>query len=373
MPQDKKKLTLGILAHVDSGKTTLSEAMLYVSGARRTLGRVDHGDAYLDTHSLERQRGITIFSKQALFETENRQITLVDTPGHVDFSAEMERTLPILDCAVLVISGTDGVQAHTVTLWKLLEAYRVPTFVFINKMDLPAEDREKLLQQLKSKLSDGCLDAENGDFRENAAMFDDVLLENYLECGEISDANIVGLVAARRIFPCCFGSALKLTGVEEFLTVLDRFAPKTEEKETFGAIVHKISRDPQGTRLTWLKVTGGCLRVKDVIGEEKVQQIRLYSGDKYSGAEAVFGGQVCAVTGLSATFAGQGLGAEASAPQPRLQPVMTYRVFAPGDPVQLLQKLKQLEEEEPQLRILWELVSSRYRDRAAYPRPSRRR
>ena len=354
MSEQRKKLTLGVLAHVDSGKTTLSEALLYVSGARRTLGRVDHGDAYLDTHSLERQRGITIFSKQALFSTENRHITLVDTPGHVDFSAEAERTLPILDCAVLVISGTDGVQAHTATLWKLLDQYGVPTFLFINKMDLPASDREKLLLQLQSKLSAYCLDAGNDDFRENAALCDEALLENYLESGEISDGNIAGLVAARRIFPFCFGSALKLTGVENFLSVLDRFAPEFTAKTEFGAIVHKISRDPQGARLTWLKVTGGNLKVRSAIGEEKIQQIRLYSGEKFTLAEEVPAGTLCAVTGLSGTFAGQGLGMEPSAPKPMLQPVMTYRVVAPGDPALLLPKLRLLEEEDPQLRILWD-------------------
>jgi len=354
LTEEKSKLTLGVLAHVDSGKTTLSEALLYLSGARRTLGRVDHGDAYLDTHSLERARGITIFSKQALFSTPTRDITLVDTPGHVDFSAEAERTLPILDCAVLVISGTDGVQAHTATLWKLLEQYHVPTFLFINKMDLPASDRAKLITQLQNKLNPGCLDAGKDDFTENAALCDEALLENYLESGQISDGNIAGLVAARKVFPCCFGSALKLTGVEEFLMVLDRFAPDFASKAEFAAKVHKISRDPQGARLTWLKITGGRLKVRSPIGEEKIQQIRLYSGEKFSLAEEVSAGTLCAVTGLNATYAGQGLGVETSAPKPTLQPVMTYRVSAPGDPALLLPKLRQLEEEDPQLRILWD-------------------
>ena len=301
MPQDNRKLTLGILAHVDAGKTTLSEALLYCSGARRSLGRVDHGDAYLDTHALERRRGITIFSKQALFATENRQITLVDTPGHVDFSAEAERTMPILDCAVLVISGTDGVQAHTVTIWKLLEKYHVPTFLFINKMDLPGPDREKLLQQLQSRLHPGCLDAGEEGFLENAALCDEALLESYLASGEVSDGNIRALVAQRRIFPCCFGSALKLTGVAEFMTVLDRFAPAFEEKPEFAARVHKISRDPQGNRLTWVKVTGGSLKVRGMVQEEKIQAIRLYSGDKFTTAEEVSAGTLCALTGLQNT------------------------------------------------------------------------
>ena len=354
LPQNEKKLTIGILAHVDAGKTTLSEALLYTTGARRVLGRVDHGDAYLDHHALERQRGITIFSKQAMFSTENRQITLVDTPGHVDFSAEAERTLPILDCAVLVISGTDGVQAHTVTLWKLLEQYHVPTVLFINKMDLPDTDREKLLKQLQNKLNPACIDANSSDFLENAALCDEALLESFLQSGQISTGNVQGLVAARKLFPCCFGSALKLQGVEELLEILDQYAPEPGNSPEFGAKVYKISRDAQGNRLTWLKVTGGSLRVKDAIGEEKIQQIRLYSGEKYSCADAVFGGTVCAVTGLSSTFAGQGLGAEISAPKPVLQPVMTYRVEAPGDMATLLAKLKLLEEEDPQLRILWD-------------------
>ena len=354
MPQDNQTLTLGILAHVDAGKTTLSEALLYCSGARRSLGRVDHGDAYLDTHDLERRRGITIFSKQALFSTEHRSITLVDTPGHVDFSAEAERTLPILDCAVLVISGTDGVQAHTVTLWKLLEKYHVPVFLFINKMDLPGPDREKLLQQLQNRLSPGCLDAGGDSFMEHAALCDEALLEQYLATGEVSDGNIRGLVAGRKLFPCCFGSALKLTGVEDFLAVVDRFAPEFTAKEAFAARVHKISRDPQGNRLTWLKLTGGSLKVRSTLGEEKIQAIRLYSGDKFTTAEEVPAGTLCALTGLQNTYAGQGLGAETSAPAAQLQPVMTYRVETAADPALLLPKLKLLEEEDPQLKILWD-------------------
>ena len=354
MPQDNQKLTLGILAHVDAGKTTLSEALLYCSGARRNLGRVDHGDAYLDTHDLERRRGITIFSKQALFSTENRQITLVDTPGHVDFSPEAERTMPILDCAVLVISGTDGVQAHTVTLWKLLEKYHVPTILFINKMDLPGPDRDKLLQQLQTRLHSGCLDAGGDNFVENAALCDEALLESYLSAGEVTDGNIRALVAERKIVPCCFGSALKLTGVAEFMEVLDRFAPEFGAKAEFAARAHKISRDPQGNRLTWLKLTGGSLKVRTLVGEEKIQAIRLYSGDKFVTAEEVTAGTLCALTGLQNTYAGQGLGAEPSAPPPQLQPVMTYRVETAADPALLLPKLKMLEEEDPQLKILWD-------------------
>ena len=350
----KTHTSVGLLAHVDAGKTTLSEALLYVSGTRRFLGRVDHGDAYLDTHALERRRGITIFSKQALFSTQNRAITLVDTPGHVDFSAEAERTLPILDCAVLVISGTDGVQAHTLTLWKLLESYRIPTFLFINKMDLAGADREKLLAQLQSQLSPGCLDTADPAFSENAALCDEALLDSYLSSGTISDGHIRGLVAARRIFPCCFGSALKLTGIVEFLDVLDRFAPEFVAQPTFAARVHKISRDPQGVRLTWLKLLGGKLQVRSLLNEEKIQSIRLYSGEKFTTAEEVTAGTLCAVTGLNNTFAGQGLGAADSAPLPKLQPVMTYRVETAQDPALLLPKLKQLEEEDPMLKILWD-------------------
>ena len=350
----KAQCCTALLAHVDAGKTTLSEALLYTAGALRRFGRVDRGDAYLDTHALERQRGITIFSKQALLETEHRRITLVDTPGHVDFSAEAERTLPILDCAVLVISGTDGVQAHTLTLWRLLEAYSVPTFLFINKMDLPDTDRKKLLAQLQSRLSPGCLDALAEDFEENAALCDEALLESYLSDGGISDGNLQGLIAQRKIFPCCFGSALKLQGIDALMDILTRFAPSPAYGPAFGAKVYKITRDDQGNRLTWLKVTGGSLQVRSPIGEEKVQQIRLYSGDKFTALEAAPAGTLCAVTGLGETYAGQGLGTETSAPKPTLQPVMTYRIEAPGDPVILLQKLRQLEEEDPQLRLLWD-------------------
>ena len=358
-----RQLNVGLLAHVDAGKTTLSEALLYVSGARRTLGRVDHGDAYLDTHTLERQRGITIFSKQARLQFGDLPLTLVDTPGHADFSAEAERTLPILDCAVLVISGTDGVQAHTVTLWQLLQRYNVPTFLFINKMDLPGTDRAALMAQLKEKLSELCTDMEDPDCREQIALCDEALLESYLSGGQITDGNIRALVEKRKLFPCCFGSALKLTGVQELLTTLTAFAPQPQWGSEFGARVYKISRDPQGNRLTWLKVTGGSLKVRSQISyvnlkgeaaEEKAVQLRLYSGDKFTAAEEVFAGQLCAVTGLSATYAGQGLGLEQGSSAPILEPVMTYRVQLPGDPATALPKLRLLEEEDPLLRILWD-------------------
>ena len=369
MPEHRKKnpCSLGLLAHVDAGKTTLSEALLYVSGAKRTLGRVDHGDATLDTHALERRRGITIFSKQARLATQNHNITLVDTPGHVDFGAEAERTLQILDCAVLVISGTDGVQAHTLTLWHLLERYNVPTFLFINKMDLPGCDREKLLHQLQQELSPACVDfgADEETVAEAAAMCDEALLEEYLQTGEISRGNISGLIAARKLFPCCFGAALKLEGVPQLLDVLDAYAPTAENAETFGARIYKISRDVQGARLTWLRVTGGTLKTRDSISyvnqkgesiEEKILQIRLYSGDKFTAIESASAGTLCAVTGLSTSYAGQGLGSEGAGAPPALEPVMTYRVELPKgcDPMVALPKLRLLEEEDPQLHILWE-------------------
>ena len=367
MPEQlKTPCCLGLLAHVDAGKTTLSEALLYTSGVRRTLGRVDHGDAFLDTHALERARGITIFSKQALCATENRAITLVDTPGHADFSAEAERALSILDCAVLVISGTDGVQAHTHTLWRLLEQYNVPVILFINKMDLPGTDKEKLLQQLQEKLSPRCTDFSDPDtIAESAAMCDEALLEQYLESGIVTPGNIRQLIASRQLFPCCFGSALKLNSIEELLDVLDTYAPIPEYPQEFGARVYKISRDPQGNRLTWLKVLGGRLNVRASIPytsqkgdklEEKIVQLRLYSGDKFTASEAVEAGTLCAVTGLSATFAGQGLGFAAQGTPPILEPVMTYRVNLPKgcDPLTVLPKLRQLEEEDPQLHVLWD-------------------
>ncbi|MBQ6840224.1 MAG: TetM/TetW/TetO/TetS family tetracycline resistance ribosomal protection protein [Oscillospiraceae bacterium] len=358
---------LGLLAHVDAGKTTLSEALLYVSGTRRTLGRVDHADAFLDTHALERQRGITIFSKQALFSTPTRSITLVDTPGHVDFAAEAERAMPILDCAVLVISATAGIQSHTLTLWKLLERYGVPTFLFINKTDLPGKPHGEIMAQLQAQLSSACVDfgADRDTRNEQAAMCDEALLETYLETGTVTDANLRGLIAARQLFPCCFGSGLKLDGVAALLDTIDTYAPIPEYGEQFGAKVYKISRDPQNNRLTWLKVTGGSLRVRELIRyqdqkgnilEEKAVQLRLYSAEKFTPAEEILPGQLCAVTGLSATFAGQGLGCEAAATKPVLEPVMTYRVVLPKgcDPVQTLPKLRLLEEEDPQLHILWD-------------------
>ena len=365
--QRKTAVSVGLLAHVDAGKTTLSEALLYSSGARRTLGRVDHRDAFLDTHDLERARGITIFSKQALLSTENLDITLMDTPGHVDFSAEAERVMPVLDCAILVISGTDGIQAHTLTLWRLLERYHVPTFLFINKMDLAGADRQKLLAQLQQQLNPGCLDfgLSRETIEENAAMCDEALLETYLETGTVTTGNLQGLIAGRKVFPCCFGSALKLEGIDELLSALDTYGPRPSRNAEFGAKIYKISRDPMGNRLTWIKITGGNLKVRsplvysDANGnalEEKAVQLRLYSGDKFTAAETVNAGQVCAVTGLTATRIGQTFGSEPVGVPPSLEPVMTYRLTLPAgaDPTVSLQKLRQLEEEDPQLHILWD-------------------
>ena len=369
MPEQVKKTPccLGLVAHVDAGKTTLSEALLYCSGQRRTLGRVDHRDAYLDTHNLERERGITIFSKQARLETAHRSLVLVDTPGHVDFSAEAERTMPILDCAVLVISGTDGVQAHTLTLWRLLERYQVPVFLFINKMDLSGADRQKLLPQLQQQLSAGCVDfgLSRQELDEAAALCDEGLLESYLSGGAVTDGNLRGLIQSRKLFPCIFGSALKLDGVDALLDALDRFAPEPSWGDDFAARVYKISRDPLQNRLTWMKLTGGSLRVRDLVHyvnqkgeprEEKAVQLRLYSGEKFTAPEEVSAGQLAAVTGLTATFVGQSLGAEPEGLTPVLEPVMTYRVNLPkgSDPAAVLPKLRQLEEEDPQLHLLWE-------------------
>ncbi len=348
--------SVGMLAHVDAGKTTLCEALLYCSGTRRTLGRVDHGDAFLDTHSLERSRGITIFSKQARLETPRLDIALVDTPGHVDFGAEAERVMPILDCAILVISGTDGIQAHSVTLWRLLERYTVPTFLFINKMDLPGTDKDKLLGALQEQLSPACVDftASQEQIWEDAALCDEALLERYLSGGQVTAGDLSALIKARKLFPCCFGSGLKLEGVDDLLDILDRYAPLRDYPAQFGATVYKISRDNAGNRLTWLKITGGSLKVRSLLGGEKIQQIRLCSGDKFSTPDEVEAGTLCAVTGLGSTHIGQGFGIQPSSEAPALQSVMTYRISTSADPTALLPKLRLLEEEDPQLHILWD-------------------
>lgn len=358
-----KRLVIGILAHVDAGKTTLSEALLYQTGAVKKLGRVDHRNAFLDTFALERERGITIFSKQAELTLPDTAVTLLDTPGHVDFSAEMERTLQVLDYAVLVVSGTDGVQAHTETLWKLLARHNIPTFVFVNKMDIQSTDRAALLAELKSRLDAGCVDFGAPDsMAEEVAMCDEALLERFLESGQIEDREITALVHSRKVFPCYFGSALKLEGVQELLDGIDRYACPPEYDAAFGARVFKIARDGQGNRLSYLKITGGSLAVRTQLeGEEdggwqeKVNQIRIYSGEKYQTIERVESGMVCAVTGLTHTQPGMGLGREAGAMPPVLEPVLSYRVVLPEDcdAHVMLQNLRQLEEEDPQLRVVW--------------------
>ena len=374
-------MVLGILAHVDAGKTTLSEALLYETGKIRALGRVDHQDAYLDTDSQERERGITIFSKQAQLDSDGVKMTLLDTPGHVDFSAEMERTLQVLDYAILVISGTDGVQGHTKTLWRLLNHYQIPTFIFVNKMDLAGADKEKIQKQLKSQLSDGCVDFSQIEFEnqdktlcfaeeeyEEIAMCSEALLDSYMEKGELDFEEIQEAIDTRLLFPCFYGSALKLEGVRAILEGIKRFAHGAYEKamldkqscqKDFGALVYKIGRDARGTRLTHLKVTSGCLHVKDKISynglEEKADQIRIYSGDKFETADVVQTGEICAITGLDQTYPGMGLGINKAQTMPILEPVLNYQIIVPQgiNPVELMRSLKQLEEEDPQLNILW--------------------
>lgn len=363
----KPNICLGILAHVDAGKTTLSEAMLYTSGAIRKLGRVDNRDAFLDTDDMEKERGITIFSKQAVFETDQTRFTLLDTPGHVDFSAEMERTLGVLDYAILVISGADGVQGHTRTLWQLLKRYEVPVLLFINKMDQQGTDPQELLCNLQEKLNESCIDFTNPDteaFYDEAAMCDEAAMEEFLDQGMVSDHVLKRMIAQRKIFPCFFGSALKLQGVEEFLQALQRYTEVPSYGTEFGARVYKIARDEQGVRETYLKLTGGTLAVRDQVSgrkedavwEEKVNQIRIYSGGKYETVSQVQPGDVCAVTGLDQTYAGEGLGMEKEGEQPLLEPVLTYQLLPPQgmDPMQLLPKCRLLEEEDPQLHVVWE-------------------
>lgn len=355
----KKHICAGLLAHVDAGKTTLSEGMLYTSGAIRTMGRVDNRDAFLDTYALERERGITIFSKQAVFPLGTTQVTLLDTPGHVDFSPEMERTLQVLDYAILVISGADGVQGHTRTLWNLLRRYEIPTFVFVNKMDQKGTDAEVLLQELKNVLEEGCVDfsaKRDVHFYEEAAVCSEDALEEFLEIGRLKKETLQELFLDRQLFPCFFGSALRLEGVKEFVEQMQELIKVPAYPETFGAKVFKIARDEAGNRLTYLKITGGSLKVKAVIEGQKVNQIRIYSGEKYEAVNEVEAGSICAVTGLSDTYPGEGLGAEQGTYLPVLEPVLNYQVIPTegDDPILLLPKLRELEEEEPQLHIVWE-------------------
>ena len=372
-----KHICMGILAHVDAGKTTLSEGMLYLSGSIRNMGRVDHGNAFLDTYELERERGITIFSKQAVFPWKEMEITLLDTPGHVDFSAEMERVLQVLDCAVLVISAADGVQSHTLTLWRLLRRYEIPVFIFVNKMDREDADRERLMDELRERFGEGCTDIERvfgknlfveplralgtaGDAEEkleSLAVCDEAMLEEYLEKGEIHKGTLRRAVAARKVFPCWFGSALKAEGTGELLDGLLELTARPQYLPEFAAKVYKISRDDRGNRLTWMKVTGGVLRVRETIPDisAKVNQIRIYSGEKYEAVQETAAGSVCAVTGLEGTYPGQGLGCETESFLPVLEPVLTYRIELPEgcDAHVMLTNLRQIEEEEPQLHVVW--------------------
>ena len=359
-------IVLGILAHVDAGKTTLSEAMLYLSGKLKKLGRVDHRDSFLDNNSLERARGITIFSKQAVMPLGEMTVTLLDTPGHVDFSAEAERSLQVLDYAVLVISGTDGVQAHTETLWKLLERYNVPALIFVTKMDLPGCDRQEIMDGLRTRLSERCVDfSTDGDaLFESAAMCSEEAMDEYIETGSIGTKRMRDMLRRREIFPCCFGSGLRTAGVAEFLDMLELYARPGDYGEDFSARVYKIARDAQGNRMTFMKVTGGALRVRSLMKyadrdgntfEEKISQLRIYSGAKYDTAETVLPGQICAALGLTGTYPGQGLGAAGDFAEPLLEPVMSYRVILPpqSEPAVLLPKLMQLDQEDPQLHIVW--------------------
>ena len=363
-----KKTVLGIVAHVDAGKTTLTEAMLYLSGQIRSLGRVDHRNSFLDNNDQERERGITIFSKQAMLQWKNLAVTLLDTPGHVDFSAEMERTLQVLDAAVLVISGTDGVQAHTETLWSLLEDYKIPVFVFITKMDASNLSREELMHDLRTHLSEGCIDmcGESEERDEAIALLDENCLEAYMETGTVDPANITRLIGERKLYPCYFGSGLKLDGVEEFLDALEAYTPEIHAPDVFGAKVYKILRDSRGKRLTCMRITGGKLSVRDAIRylplhgseplEEKVAEIRLYSGQKYETAEAAEAGTICSVAGLTGTWPGQGLGIEPDSNAPILESVLGYRmIFPKGTDLQaVLPRLRMLEEEDPTLHLVWE-------------------
>lgn len=357
-----EKVVIGILAHVDAGKTTLSEGLLYMSGKIGKLGRVDKRDAYLDTYELERERGITIFSKQAIFEFGGIQVTLLDTPGHVDFSAEMERTLQVLDYAILVVSGSDGVQGHTKTLWMLLNMYNIPVFIFINKMDQYGTDRDYLITELKKQLSDGCIDFEECDtesYYEQLAMCEENMMENFLETGAIKNSYIKKAIKDRKVFPCIFGSALKLEGVGQLMRCISDYVITPSYPAEFGARVFKVTRDDQGTRLTHLKITGGKLKVKDLLKsdnwEEKLNQIRIYSGEKFITINEAEAGSVCAVVGLSEAKPGEGLGVEGAFRAPVLEPVLSYKLILPegSDPRVMLPKLGQIEEEEPELNIVW--------------------
>ncbi len=351
-----KKIIAGILAHVDAGKTTLAEAMLYRTGKLRKIGRVDHGDTALDTHALERERGITIFASQAVFSTDKMEVTLLDTPGHVDFSSETERTLGVLDYAILVISGLDGVQSHTLTLWKLLRLYSVPTFVFVTKMDFARKSREEIIENLNSELDGEFVDfGDETAMSEGLALCSESMMEKYLGGETIDEREIAEAIKLRQVFPCFFGSGLKLDGIDEFIDALEKYTIQPEYSEAFGAKVFKISHDPQGVRLTHIKVTGGSIKVREMIGDEKISGIRIYSGAKFTTADEGKSGEICALTGLDKTHNGQGFGFESAGERPTLEPVMNYRVVLPDgcDADTILPKLRELEEEDPQLHVTW--------------------
>ena len=365
-PISTKRLVTGILAHVDSGKTTLSEAMLYLAGSIRRLGRVDHKDSFLDNNHIERERGITIFSKIATMQMGDGDYTLLDTPGHIDFSSEMERTLQVLDYAILVISGSDGVQSHTETLWRLLDSYNIPTFIFVNKMDLGFKSKQELMQELTKKLGSGCIDfsadADKEAQMEELAMCDEDIMNQYLE-GQVSHQCVCDAVLSRKVFPCCFGSALKNEGVEHFMQIMDAYTVAKPINDKFGAKVYKISEDAHGARLTHIKITSGTLSVKTELegksgGEawcEKVNEIRLYSGEKYTSLQTAQQGMVCAVTGLTCAQCGDGLGMEQDSKNLTLEPVFSYKVILPegvSDSAAYM-TLKKLNDEETQLNVVW--------------------
>ena len=362
-----KRIVIGMLAHVDSGKTTLSEGMLYRAGMLRRLGRVDHGDAFLDTNEIEREKGITIFSKQALLYINDSEYTLLDTPGHIDFSAETERTLGVLDYAILVVSGSEGVQSHTETLWKLLRRYSVPTFIFINKMDISLIERGALMKQIHERLSDACVDftdTTSAEFAEEAATANERLMNEYLEDETVSHDALSEAIAARQLFPCYFGAALKTQGIDEFLAAVDKYTVMPDAKKEFGAKIFKITTDDNGARLTHMKITGGVLKAKTVIdytaqnGDEfsqKADRIRIYNGEKFTATDSAEQGAVCAVTGLSDTYPGEGLGCEANTKTPFLEPVLTYRadILDNTDVQTALRNLRALEAEDPMLHVIW--------------------
>lgn len=353
-----KHLVTGIVAHVDAGKTTLSEALLYQAGAVRKLGRVDNGDAFLDSDQLERQRGITIFSHQAQLNFDQMQLTLLDTPGHVDFASQAEQVLSVLDYAILVVSATDGIQGYTRMLWQLLQRYEIPTFIFVNKMDAPTADREQVLTQLQTTFSTGCVpfsDSLTDEAYEAIAMCDDDVLAQYLESGEIADETVQSLILSRHVFPVYFGAALKTTGVDDLVSGLEKWTTERRVEDEFGAQIFKISHDDKGERLTWLRMTGGALHTKDQLFDyQKVNQIRLYNGTKFATVPEVVAGDVCAIPGLTDTFPGQGLGAQANALAPMMQPVLTYTLDPKGNDLQhCLKVLQQLGDEDPQLHVSW--------------------